>query len=60
MWENICKWYDGQGVNLQNIQRDHTTQYKKKSKDGQNTWTDILPKKKYRWLMGTGEGVQHH
>ena len=57
MWENICKWYDGQGVNLQNIQRDHTTQYKKKSKDGQNTWTDILPKKKYRWLMGTGEGV---
>ena len=29
MGENICKWYDQQGVNFQNIQIAHTTQYRK-------------------------------
>ena len=24
--ENICKWYDQQGLNFQNIQPAHTTQ----------------------------------
>ena len=24
--ENICKWYDRQGVNIQNTQRAHTIQ----------------------------------
>ena len=27
--KNICKWYDTQGVNLQNIQTAHTTQQQK-------------------------------
>ena len=31
MGENICTWSDCQGINLQNIQTSHTTQYKKKS-----------------------------
>ena len=28
--ENICKWCDLQGVNIQNIQSAPTTQYQKK------------------------------
>jgi len=27
--DNICKWWDWQGVNIQNIQTVHTTQYQK-------------------------------
>ena len=30
MTENICKWWDQQGVNMQNMQTVHTTQYWKK------------------------------
>ena len=30
MGENICKWCDWQGINLQNIQTAHAAQYKKK------------------------------
>ena len=30
MRENICKWWDQQWVNMQNIQTGHTTQYWKK------------------------------
>ena len=26
MGEDICEWYDGQGLNFQNIQTAHTTQ----------------------------------
>ena len=29
MWENICKQCDWQGIDLQNIQTAHTTQYQK-------------------------------
>ena len=29
MGENICKGHDQQGVNIQNIQTVHTTQYQK-------------------------------
>ena len=32
MGENICKWSDRQGINLQNIQIVHAAQYKKKNK----------------------------
>ena len=28
--ENICKWYNWQGLNFQNIQTDNATQKKKK------------------------------
>jgi len=27
--ENICKWYNRQGLNFQNIQTDNAAQYKK-------------------------------
>ena len=30
MGEHICKWSNWQGVNLQNIQTAHISQYKKK------------------------------
>ena len=30
--ENICKWWDRQGINLQNIQTAHAALYKKKKK----------------------------
>ena len=29
MGENIYKWYDHEGINLQNIQMAHSAQYKK-------------------------------
>ena len=33
-WEkNICKWNKQQGINLQNIQTAHATQYQKKNKN---------------------------
>ena len=31
MGENICKWCDWQGINLQNIQTAHAAQYPKKT-----------------------------
>ena len=30
------------------------------SKSGEKTWTDISPKKAYRWLTNTWKDVQHH
>ena len=30
MGENICKWSNWQGINFQNIQTTHASQYKKK------------------------------
>ena len=30
MGENICKWWDWQGINLQNIQITHAAQYQRK------------------------------
>ena len=47
MGENICKRWAQQGVNVQNVQTVHTTQYKKKkkqitqSKKWADTWIDI-------------------
>ena len=39
--ENICKWNNGQMINLQNIQAAHAAQYQKKqttqSKNGRKT-----------------------
>ena len=29
MGENICKWFDQQGINLQNLQTAHAAQYQK-------------------------------
>ena len=49
--ENICKWRDQQGINLQNI----PMQLIKKNIQ-KNEWKasiDISPKKTYRWPRGT-------
>ena len=35
MGENICKWCNQQGVNFQNIQTTHTTQYQKNKQPNQ-------------------------
>ena len=48
MGENICKWCDQQGINLQNIQTAYISQLKKpktESKNVQKTQIDISPKK---------------
>ena len=41
MGENICKWSNWQGINLQNLQAAHAAQYQKnqttQSKNGQKT-----------------------
>ena len=37
MEENICKWSDWQGVNVQNIQTAHAAQYQKKKKKKQQS-----------------------
>ena len=33
--ENICKWYNRQGLNFQNIQMAHTTQWQKSKQPNQ-------------------------
>ena len=56
MGEDIYKVYTQYRVNMQNIQRAHITQHKKKhqkqqqqqSKNGQMTLTDYFPKETYR------------
>ena len=56
MGENICKRWDQQGINFQNVQAANTTQYKKKKNNTIKKWAedlDISPKKKYRWPTGT-------
>ena len=64
MGENICKWCNWQGLNLQNIQTTHTTQQQKnqttQSKNEQKTLIDISPKKTYRWPVDTWKGAQYH
>ena len=36
--ENICKWSDGQEINLINIQIAHTTQNERKTIQSKNGW----------------------
>ena len=54
MGENICKLNIQNGVNIQNVQRTHTTQPKKKKtqttgfKNGQKMFIRIFPEKAYR------------
>ena len=51
MKEYICKPFNQQGINFQNIQTVHTAEYQRNSpvKKGQKTYIDITPKKIYRW-----------
>ena len=48
IWENICKWWDWEGINSQNIQRAHIAPYQKKKttwlKNEQKTEIDISTK----------------
>ena len=44
MGENTCKWYDPQGLKLQNIQTAHTTQQQKKSNNPIKKCTENLKK----------------
>ena len=46
MGENICKWSDWQGINLQNIQTAPAAQYQKNKQTNQKM--GISPKKPYR------------
>ena len=39
--KNICKWCDQQGLNFQNIQTVHTTQYQKKT-NSIKKWAEVL------------------
>ena len=38
----------------------NTRKKKTQSKSGKKTYTDISPKKTYRWLTNTWKDVQHH
>ena len=64
MGENLCKWCNQYGLNLQNTQITHITEQQKNQttqlKNGQKTKTDISPKKTYGWPTGTWQNVQHH
>ena len=62
MGENIYKWIDQHGINLQNTQTAHAAQdqnanhpIKKRAED----LTDIYPKT-YRWLKSTWKDAQYH
>ena len=53
MGENICKQYNQQRINHQNIQTSHAAQYQyneqHQSENEQKIYIDISPKKTYRW-----------
>ena len=57
MGENICKWCDQQGVNIEDTQAAHTTQYEKNKQFHQNMSQrlDIFPKKIYIWITAWKE-----
>ena len=62
MGENNYKWSNWQIINLQNVQAAHVAQFQK-IKDPIMKWaksyTDISPKKAYRWLTNTWKDSQH-
>ena len=60
MKENICKWSNQQGINLQNLKQLKQLNIKKKKINKRTEdLTKYLPKT-YKWLTGTGKDVQHH
>ena len=62
MGENICKQCNRSGINLQNTQTVHTTQYlkipNKKWREDLNRY--FFPKKTYRYTTTTWKNAQHH
>ena len=65
MVENICKWSNGQRINLQNI-KAHAAQYHKNKQPNQKMAEDINRHsfkediQTYRWPRGTWKDAQHH
>ena len=55
MEDDICKWYIWQGVNIQNIQRTHTTQHQKKKgsaiQSNNSTSRHFRKIEKYIWTL---------
>ena len=53
MRENLCKWGNWQGINLQNKPTTHAAQCQKdkqaSQKNGQKILIDLSPKKTYSW-----------
>ena len=64
MGENTCKWFDQQGINLQNLLTAHAVQYQNKNKQPNQKWGEYLnrhmSKEIYRWPRSTWKDVQHH
>ena len=60
MEENSFKWSNWRRSNLQNIQAAHAAQYQKTSQWKNGQWTNIAPKKTFRWPTNTWKDAQHH
>ena len=59
---NICKQYDWQGINLQNMQIAHTTQQQKTNhliEKWAEDLNNISPEKTQRLPVGTWKDAQH-
>ena len=42
MGENICKWYDQQGIDFQNVQTAHITQQQQNKQFNEKKWAEDL------------------
>ena len=62
MREGICKWYDPEGINIQNIQIAHTTQHLKNKQSDlkMGRRTELAPKRKCRWPRNICKEAQLH
>ena len=62
MRENNSKCNNWQRINFQNIQAAHIAQYHRNKQPNQKVgkkYTDISPKKTYRWLTNMWKDAQH-